>query len=64
MADAICSTARLPTIAGHPGGEAGLIVTIGDYVDKGPESRQVIERLLPGIAGSRASLRSRATTTP
>ena len=28
-----------------------IIVTIGDYVDKGPQSRQVIERLLPGIAG-------------
>ena len=43
----------LAEIAGHPGGQAGIIVTIGDYVDKGPESRQVIERLLPGIAGSR-----------
>src|ERR1700722_14095281 len=28
----------------------GTIVTIGDYVDKGPDSRRVIERLLPGIA--------------
>ena len=27
---------------------AGTIVAIGDYVDKGPQSRQVIERLLPG----------------
>ena len=41
----------LTEIAGHSGGEAGIIVSIGDYVDKGPESRQVIERLLPGIAG-------------
>jgi serine/threonine protein phosphatase 1 len=32
------------------GGVAGTIVTIGDYVDKGPESRQVIERLLQGVA--------------
>jgi serine/threonine protein phosphatase 1 len=29
---------------------AGTIVAIGDYVDKGPQSRQVIERLLPGVA--------------
>jgi serine/threonine protein phosphatase 1 len=29
---------------------AGTIVTIGDYVDKGPQSRQVIERLLSGVA--------------
>jgi serine/threonine protein phosphatase 1 len=31
-------------------GEAGTIVTLGDYVDKGPDSRQVIERLLSGVA--------------
>ena len=41
----------LAEIARHSGGEAGIIVSIGDYVDKGPQSRQVIERLLPGIAG-------------
>ena len=41
----------LADIAAHSGGEAGVIVTIGDYVDKGPDSRQVIDRLLPGIAG-------------
>jgi serine/threonine protein phosphatase 1 len=29
---------------------AGLIVTIGDYVDKGPDSKQVIDRMLPGVA--------------
>jgi serine/threonine protein phosphatase 1 len=29
---------------------AGTIVTIGDYVDKGPDSRQVVERLLSGVA--------------
>lgn len=32
------------------GGEAGIIVAIGDYVDKGPDSRQVIDRLLSGVA--------------
>jgi serine/threonine protein phosphatase 1 len=33
------------------GSEPGVIVTIGDYVDKGPQSKQVIDRLLAGIAG-------------
>jgi serine/threonine protein phosphatase 1 len=28
----------------------GTIVTLGDYVNKGPDSKQVIELLLPGIA--------------
>ena len=51
MAGAICSSVRLLKSPAHSGGEAGIIVSIGDYVDKGPESRQVIERLLPGIAG-------------
>lgn len=40
----------LAEIAAHSGGGAGVIVAIGDYVDKGPESRQVIERLLSGVA--------------
>jgi serine/threonine protein phosphatase 1 len=40
----------LAGIAAHAGGEAGVIVTIGDYVDKGPESKQVIDRLLSGVA--------------
>ena len=40
----------LTEIAAHAGGEAGIIVTIGDYVDKGPDSRQVIDRLLSGVA--------------
>ena len=30
-------------------GGTGAIVTIGDYVDKGPHSRQVIDRLLAGV---------------
>lgn len=41
----------LAEIAAHSRGHAGVIVTIGDYVDKGPHSRQVIERLLPGVDG-------------
>jgi serine/threonine protein phosphatase 1 len=40
----------LTEIAVRSGGEAGIIVTIGDYVDKGPDSRQVIDRLLSGVA--------------
>jgi serine/threonine protein phosphatase 1 len=40
----------LAGIAARSGGEAGVIVTIGDYVDKGPASRQVIELMLSGVA--------------
>jgi serine/threonine protein phosphatase 1 len=40
----------LAGITARSGGEAGVIVTIGDYVDKGPQSKQVIDRLLPGVA--------------
>ena len=40
----------LTDITGRSGGEAGVIVAIGDYVDKGPESKQVIDRLLSGVA--------------
>jgi len=42
--------AALEQIAAH-GQDGGVIVTIGDYVDKGPHSKQVIERLLAGVAG-------------
>src|SRR6202043_3819082 len=37
-------------ITARSDGEAGVIITIGDYVDKGPESKQVIDRLLSGVA--------------
>jgi len=43
----------LDEINAHASGATGVIVTIGDYVDKGPQTRQVIERLLPGIGGWR-----------
>ena len=33
----------------HPGPEA-VIVSLGDIVDRGPQSRQVIERLMAGVA--------------
>ncbi|HET7125262.1 MAG TPA: metallophosphoesterase, partial [Bradyrhizobium sp.] len=38
----------LAAVDARAAGGAGTIVAIGDYVDKGPQSRQVIERLLPG----------------
>jgi serine/threonine protein phosphatase 1 len=39
----------LTGITARSGGEAGVIITIGDYVDRGPESKQVIDRLLSGV---------------
>jgi calcineurin-like phosphoesterase family protein len=36
----------LDQIADHAAGAAATIVLLGDYVDRGPESRQVIERLM------------------
>jgi serine/threonine protein phosphatase 1 len=39
-------TDALGAIAARSRGEVCLIVAIGDYVDKGPQSKQVIERLL------------------
>ena len=39
----------LDVIAAHAGGKAGVIVMIGDYVDRGPQSREVIDRLSAGI---------------
>ena len=38
----------LAAITAYSGGEAGTIVTIGDYVDKGPASRGVIDQLMFG----------------
>jgi serine/threonine protein phosphatase 1 len=38
--------AALATIAQHASGRPFKIVTLGDYVDRGPHSRQVIERLM------------------
>ena len=39
----------LAEIVLRSGGEAGVIVAIGDYVDKGPDSKGVIDRLLAGV---------------
>jgi serine/threonine protein phosphatase 1 len=38
----------LTKIADHAAGNFGIIVALGDYVDKGPDSRQIIERLRLG----------------
>jgi serine/threonine protein phosphatase 1 len=40
----------LGDISVHCGGDAGIIVTIGDYVDRGPQSKEVIDRLISGVA--------------
>ena len=45
--DLLCD--GLAEIAAHSKGKAGVIVTIGDYVDKGPESKAVVDRLLSGV---------------
>ena len=41
----------LDEIAAHAGGNAGIMVAIGDYVDRGPQSKEVIDRLSAGIGG-------------
>ena len=41
----------LAAIAARSEGRANTIVTIGDYVDKGPASKAVIERLRSGVSG-------------
>lgn len=38
----------LAEIVKHSAGRVGTIVALGDYVDKGPDSRQVIDRLRAG----------------
>jgi serine/threonine protein phosphatase 1 len=40
----------LSDISAHSQGSARVIVMLGDYVDKGPDSKQVIDRLLSGVA--------------
>jgi serine/threonine protein phosphatase 1 len=41
----------LAEIAARSSGDGNTIVTIGDYVDKGPASKRVIERLRSGVGG-------------
>jgi serine/threonine protein phosphatase 1 len=44
--DLLCD--GLARIVEHAGGRRGTIVALGDYVDKGPASKQVIDRLRMG----------------
>jgi serine/threonine protein phosphatase 1 len=44
--DLLCD--GLAQIAAHAAGQTGTIVVLGDYVDKGPDSRKVIDRLRSG----------------
>jgi serine/threonine protein phosphatase 1 len=46
--DLLCE--GLERILVHAGGRTGSIVMLGDYVDKGPDSKDVVDRLLPGVA--------------
>jgi Calcineurin-like phosphoesterase len=39
----------LTKIAGHAAGNGGTIVALGDYVNKGPDSREVVARLRAGV---------------
>jgi serine/threonine protein phosphatase 1 len=45
--DLLCDA--LAKIAGHASGNSGTIVGLGDYVNKGPHSKQVVERLRRGV---------------
>jgi serine/threonine protein phosphatase 1 len=45
--DLLCD--GLAEIAAHCRGKGGVIIAIGDYVDKGPQSKQVVERLRLGV---------------
>src|SRR5579872_6632450 len=45
--DLLCD--GLDQIAARSVGQAGVIVTLGDYVNKGPDSKGVVDRLLAGV---------------
>jgi serine/threonine protein phosphatase 1 len=40
----------LDNIAEHAAGQKGIIVTLGDYADKGPDTKGVIDRLRAGVS--------------
>lgn len=42
--------AAIEAITGHAGGAPGTVITLGDYVDRGPDSRKIIERLMLGLS--------------
>src|SRR3954468_14499010 len=39
----------LVNIEAHAAGSIGTVVVLGDYVNKGPDSRRVIERMRAGV---------------
>jgi serine/threonine protein phosphatase 1 len=45
--DLLCD--GLAEITARSSGNGGVIITIGDYVDKGPQSRQVVDLLRSGV---------------
>ncbi len=45
--DLLCD--MLAKIEAHAAGNVGTIVALGDYVNKGPDSRQVVERMRAGV---------------
>jgi serine/threonine protein phosphatase 1 len=47
--DLLCDT--LAKIADRAAGSTGTIVALGDYVNKGPDSRQVVTRVRAGVSG-------------
>ena len=47
----------LAEIAARSKGGEDTIVTIGDYVDKGPASKDVIDRLMPGVGFALVTLK-------
>jgi serine/threonine protein phosphatase 1 len=47
----------LARIAERSAGDVGVILMIGDYVDKGPNSKAVIERLQAGVLPAGAGWR-------
>lgn len=46
--DLLCDA--LASIASYAGEEHGTVVLMGDYIDRGPQSRQIIDRLMGGLS--------------
>jgi serine/threonine protein phosphatase 1 len=47
--DLLCEA--LERVLMHAVAQTGTMVMLGDYVDKGPDSKQVVDRLLSGVGG-------------
>lgn len=46
--DLLCDA--LASINAYSKGETGTVVTLGDYIDRGPQSKQIIDRLMMGLS--------------